>query len=586
MQLSIGELIRQLRRQRSMTQTELGGAQFSKSYISAVERNKIVPSHEALHFFAQQLEQPYELFSALLQTQNQSLSSAAENSLPIRQELQPLLHHLLELAVQASAAHVCAPPVFDPLWQETLPIEEQSYFAFLVGSSAQARHDLSAALTALEHALALIPACYQPAVLDEIGLNYYFSHSYQTALHYHKRARQLLLDENISDIGTDKPDMASFLSQLRVHVNMHCGDDYRALGDYEKARICYEQARQQVTPCQNLHLAAQLYSGLGYCIYASAYQQTVIPLTPTTPESTHALEQALQQALTCLGQSRMLYQLGNNREGEMHASLLQCMTLIDFSHLLKQRLQDKLEDEIEQGTTTEETPSTIQIMAMLDEAREQCLQVLHHWQELHSQDELPAPSALTTLYTALAYLIRVCIQYAAAARLGGHAEVAGRERTIATHLCQLALDTLKQASLSREQLRNLTLIIVQRSFNESSGSQFPHLSESTSALAHPHTMGQAETCFAIGEVAEELGGVATSLDEARKHYHNADQYFQIALAMARASTNEQEHAGGTLMRLYQRNINVLEERLHAHPQLTAEITRTLLHLLKDDLVLS
>src|SRR5437016_7252030 len=66
MQRPIGEFIRQARRQQNMTQTELGGTRFSKSYVSAVERNKITSSEEALRFFAEQLGQPNEYFTSLL----------------------------------------------------------------------------------------------------------------------------------------------------------------------------------------------------------------------------------------------------------------------------------------------------------------------------------------------------------------------------------------------------------------------------------------------------------------------------------------------------------------------------------------
>src|SRR6266571_3544517 len=53
----IGESIRQLRRQRNLTQSELGGERYSKSYVSALERDKITPSFQALQFFAEQLGQ-------------------------------------------------------------------------------------------------------------------------------------------------------------------------------------------------------------------------------------------------------------------------------------------------------------------------------------------------------------------------------------------------------------------------------------------------------------------------------------------------------------------------------------------------
>src|SRR5215469_6755439 len=61
----VGEYIRQIRREQNLTQTELGGTRFSKSYVSAVERNKISPSHEALRFFAEQLAQPADYFTTL-----------------------------------------------------------------------------------------------------------------------------------------------------------------------------------------------------------------------------------------------------------------------------------------------------------------------------------------------------------------------------------------------------------------------------------------------------------------------------------------------------------------------------------------
>src|ERR1700682_3291434 len=67
MQQSIGELLQQARRQCNITQTELGGSRFSKSYVSAVERNKIASSPEALRFFAEQLDQPDDYFTSLVQ---------------------------------------------------------------------------------------------------------------------------------------------------------------------------------------------------------------------------------------------------------------------------------------------------------------------------------------------------------------------------------------------------------------------------------------------------------------------------------------------------------------------------------------
>src|SRR5579884_2650817 len=67
MQPASGELIRQIRRQYNLTQTELGGERFSKSYVSAVERNKIVPSPQALQYFSERLGKPDDYFANLFQ---------------------------------------------------------------------------------------------------------------------------------------------------------------------------------------------------------------------------------------------------------------------------------------------------------------------------------------------------------------------------------------------------------------------------------------------------------------------------------------------------------------------------------------
>ena len=81
MNITMGEALRQLRRQQGLTQSELGGEQFSKSYISAVEHDKIVPSYEAIHHFAWRLGQDRDYFAQfLLQPKVSPPSSAPSTS--------------------------------------------------------------------------------------------------------------------------------------------------------------------------------------------------------------------------------------------------------------------------------------------------------------------------------------------------------------------------------------------------------------------------------------------------------------------------------------------------------------------------
>src|SRR5436190_13259133 len=54
----LGQRIRQLRIRKGMTQQDLAGEDYSKSYISAIEQGKTRPSLEALQRMASRLEVP------------------------------------------------------------------------------------------------------------------------------------------------------------------------------------------------------------------------------------------------------------------------------------------------------------------------------------------------------------------------------------------------------------------------------------------------------------------------------------------------------------------------------------------------
>ena len=102
MRIPIGETLRQMRRQQSLTQTELGADRFSKSYVSAVELDKIVPSYEALHFFAEQLGQQRDYFEKQFLQSDTSKSAMTETQLytaneqRVQEKILPLLDFLLE----------------------------------------------------------------------------------------------------------------------------------------------------------------------------------------------------------------------------------------------------------------------------------------------------------------------------------------------------------------------------------------------------------------------------------------------------------------------------------------------------------
>jgi len=317
----IGEYIRQARRQRNLTQTELGGDYFSKSYVSAVERDKIEASPKALMFFAEQLGLSDDYFTNLLQQPDSTGHFSVINIPGMRNlSITEMIMHNEELALLDSLLESTELYNFSARYElptlsseviATLPPPKQAHYYFLIGRIAQEKQDLSTALQSFEAALAFATPRIQVAILNELGVNKDLSQSYKAALRYHLRALKLLQKES--------PDEATATLQFKIHF--HCGNDYRALGAYEQASEHYELARLSLNPEHDIKTAASLYQSLGYCTNTLIHQKTLpdIPTdTRTTPE---VMEREFQCAFDFFLPSRILYQVSGDKIGEAYSRL-------------------------------------------------------------------------------------------------------------------------------------------------------------------------------------------------------------------------------------------------------------------------
>src|SRR6202165_550848 len=189
---SIGESIRQLRRKQNLTQSELGGERYSKSYVSALERDKITSSFQAIQFFAGQLGAPEYYFTTLLeQTEHlkqlavlyeQSHINTGERPVPEGEWV--FLDVLLKSAHHADLQALRELPSLSNEAIATLQPINQARYAFLTGLIAQQKQQYDAALYAFESALSLAPTKHHAAILDALGRNYFLTHAYATALNY------------------------------------------------------------------------------------------------------------------------------------------------------------------------------------------------------------------------------------------------------------------------------------------------------------------------------------------------------------------------------------------------------------------
>ncbi len=570
----IGEYIRQARRQHNLTQTELGGERFSKSYVSAVERNKIAPSPDALKFFAQQLEQSEDYFTTIfvqpessgtLATMNEFGLSGAGGRMMQDDELALLDTMLDHTELNAFPVHYEQLPMLSPDAIALLPPARQARYYFLLGLIAQQNNNLSTALYALERALMLSPARHYPAILDELGNNYYLAEAYQTALNYYMRALHSL--QSSSMIGTS--------ASLQFKIELHCGNAFRALGAYREACEYYEHARTCLNSLHDMNSAGILYWGLGYCTYELLQQEVILAHASKTRFTVEEIERQYQRAISLLIQSRSVYQVSGDRKEEARVRLTLALVQLDFSAWRRGLSMAKKDQEMKRSFST--------MASLLQDAEEQCRQVLMRCEEHLRDEDLLSFELDPNVFVALAYMIRVYLERAALSRLDGYPDTANRERAIASFLCQESLSSFLFEGTPGSHLQNaLTMDTQSLVYRSAYLPHFPDLSGGTVHISRS-PVSQAELSFAAGMVAEELGRATGEPAYASDCYARANQFYEAALDGARLVITSREGDPGYLIRMYQRCVTLLEERNEVAPDLYEDTTNMLLSLLKNAL---
>ncbi len=379
----------------------------------------------------------------------------------------------------------------------------------------------------------------------------------------------LLILQELADAGVEKDELVALIA-LRLKVEFHCGNDYHALGAHQLAREHFEQARLHLRSAQDIQTAAQLHLKLGYCTYADVYHRTALVYTKNA--AVDETEREFQRAISYFVQSRTLYQVSSDCLGEARARLSQTMVLLDLSTRRRQVAQ-------QEANTTGKMPK-VNCAALLDEAEEQCRQILLVWKP---ETTYPTTDVEITLYTALAYLIRVAAQRAAIAHLNEYIDTAERERSVATYLCQEVVDTLAQPIFPWALIHDVATL--KEGTIASHIQALPRIPETVlhSDISLRHDMTRSVVLFALGEVAEVLGHAATQTAYAEACYERANQSFRASLNAYRLVVPVYERDMSYLYRVYQRCIDMLEERKQVRPATEEKTNQTLLDFLKDAL---
>lgn len=269
----IGERVRQARIAANLTQQELAGDTYSKSYISAVERGKMTPSFQALHILAERLGRSISFF---LGEGEVALWVPAGSSIPEtlsdeeRQQREQEARHMLkeaeELLVKGKTAEALAtlqvetnePPV-------ALPLYDQPRWYWLAGWAGVWGHQYPEAIGWLEHGLTVIDSMRaqapgsQRAQLGEmaerlrnfLGVCYYEQAQPTIALEHHLRCLAAVTNGVVND------------PELKLLIYKSLGNDHTVLGRHEEAIFYYQRACKLAEDMNEPRQRGLAYWGLG-----------------------------------------------------------------------------------------------------------------------------------------------------------------------------------------------------------------------------------------------------------------------------------------------------------------------------------
>ncbi len=247
----IGERVRIARVAANLTQQELAGDTYSKSYISAVERGKMTPSFQALQMLAERLGRPISFFLGEGNVNLRIWTGSGVSTLPDEerqqreQEARQMLVEAEALLVKNEAARALevlhveanAPPA-------ALPLLEQPRWYWLAGWAGVWARKYAETISRMEQGLAVaeIARAQAPAsqktrlaemterIRNFLGACYYDLGQPAKALRQHLRCLEAATNGMITD------------PELKLLIYKSLGNDTSMLGRHEEAIDFFKRA--------------------------------------------------------------------------------------------------------------------------------------------------------------------------------------------------------------------------------------------------------------------------------------------------------------------------------------------------------
>ena len=324
-----------------------------------------------------------------------------------------------------------------------------------------------------------------------------------------------------------------------------------------------------------IRTAGLLYLGLGYCTYAAIQRKLALHTAAEQLATVDDMERAYQRAVSYLLQSRSVFQVTNDAAGEAQVRLTLAFILLDFSEQRRKAAQEKA-----QHTGK---PAPMNCAVLLEDAEDQCRQVLLAWQEARNTTEAEQKQRHNFVSSACAGLIYCSLQRATLARVEGYTETAARELALASYLCQQTFELFTEHAQLWSIIRDVIGVTLDRLDYAS-----PVLPRLLPIVDYPcnnwrDSVSLVEVYFALGATCEELGRAASTLDYTSDRYTRATRYFHAMLEQAHRVVSNGQIDPNYLTRCYSHCVALLEERARTAPLFAEEATATLLAMLKESL---
>jgi transcriptional regulator with XRE-family HTH domain len=250
---TLGARLRAARLQRGMSQEALAQPEFTKSYVSAVERGKARPSLKALELMARRLDIPMsELLAAPHNGENAPDLNLLEEDFSYQLDV---ANHLIE-TLQADEAlrrlnaaerqHETYLPQMSTRARFRLYYLRARAYVRLI-EPATARAELG---TAMSLAQELEDAEAVERVRNMIGAAFYQQDMPRLALEQHEQCLRAIQSGTVKDLN------------LRLNIFTNLANDYWALDDVEQAIGVYHESLKLLDDINNLERQSGIYWGL------------------------------------------------------------------------------------------------------------------------------------------------------------------------------------------------------------------------------------------------------------------------------------------------------------------------------------